>query len=114
MWDIAQILSVTPATIIYWMKKHNLQRRSSSECAYVKQNPNGDPFRIKNKLTDKDKELLLLGIPKHFIAVNIHSDSRSKPDKQWSQYGIARIEVRNVKLKRWIDKELEQQIGKWN
>jgi len=55
-----------------------------------------------------------LGIPKHFIAVNIHSDNRSKPDKQWSQYGIARIEVRNVKLKQWIDKELEKQIGKWN
>ena len=62
MWDIAKILSVTPATVVYWMDRHNLRRRSRSDCAYVKQNPNGDPFRIKNKLTMRDKELLLSGL----------------------------------------------------
>lgn len=55
-----------------------------------------------------------LNIPKAFIAVNVHSDKRSKPDDQWSQYGIARIEVRNVRLKQWIDTALEKQISKWN
>lgn len=182
MWDVAKTMSITPRTVEYWMDKHNLRRRSGSESAYVKQNPNGDPFKIKNKLAKKDKELLLAGlmlywaegsrknkhviqmanldyrlillfikflrricdvkeekiclniqlyrkfnkeetknywsrilkVSKRFIAVNIHSDTRSKPEKQWSKYGIARIEVRNVKLKQWIDKELEKQIGKWN
>lgn len=182
MWDIARGLSVTPATVIYWMKKHNLKRRSNSECAYVKQNPNGDPFSVKNKLTAKEKELFLsglmlywaegsrknrhviqmanldyrllllftkflkricgvredklclniqlfrrfdkdktrnywsrtLGISKWLIAVNIHSDKRSKPNSQWSKYGIARIEVRNVKLKCWIDYTLENYITKWH
>lgn len=179
MWDIAKVLSTTPATVIYWMKKYCFKRRSSSECAYVKQNPNGDPFKIKNKLTRKDKELLILGlmlywaegsrrnkhiiqmanldyrlislfikflkricgireekvclniqlyrrfdkektrnywsrilgVPKRYIAVNIHSDTRSKPDKQWSKYGIARIEVRNVKLKQWIDNTLDSYLA---
>jgi len=180
MWDIAKVLSVTPATVKYWMIKHGLRRRSASEAAYVKQNPNGDPFKIKDKLTSKDKELLLcglmlywaegsrrnkhvvqmanldsrllsvfinflrricgvkerkiclniqlykkfdrhktqdfwsriLGVPRRFIAVNIHSDKRSRPDRQWSQHGVARIEVRNMKLKQWMDKTLEAYLGK--
>jgi hypothetical protein len=181
MWDIAKTLSVTPKTVEYWMDQHNLIRRSNSECAYVKQNPNGDPFKIKARLTRKDKDLLLAGlmlywaegsrknkhtiqmanldhrlillfikflrricgvkeekiclniqlyrkfnkeetknywsrilkVPKRFIAVNIHSDVRSKPTKQWSRYGIARIEVRNTKLKSWIDVALERYLDKW-
>ncbi len=181
MWDVAKTISVTPKTVEYWMDKHNLRRRSGSESAYVKQNPNGDPFKIKNKLTKKDRELLLAGlmlywaegsrknkhviqmanldyrlillfikflkricgvkeektclniqlyrrfdkqntknywsrilkVPKRFISVNIHSDTRSKPNSQWSKYGIARIEVRNVKLKRWIDAALENYLAKW-
>lgn len=181
MWDMARNISVTPATVVYWMKKHGLRRRTSSECAYAKQNPNGDPFKIKNRLSKSDKELLLcglmlywaegsrknkhtiqmanldyklillfikflrricgvkeekiclniqlyrrfdkektrnywsgtLGVPKRFIAVNIHSDNRSKPNKQWSEYGIARIEVRNVKLKQWIDGALKNYLNKW-
>jgi len=181
MWDIAKNISSTPATVVYWMKKYGLKRRSISECAYVKQNPNGNPFKIKSKLTKRDRELLLLGlmlywaegsrknrhiiqmanldyrlillfikflrricgvkdkkiclniqlyrkfnkeetrnywskilgVQKRFIAVNIHSDTRSKPEKQWSKYGIARIEVRNVKLKQWIDGALERYLSSW-
>jgi len=181
MFDIAKTLAVTPATIIYWMKKYNLGRRSNSDCAYVKQNPDGDPFKIKDLLLDKEKELFLaglmlywaegsrrnkhviqmanldsrplllfknflrticgvkenkicltvqlyrrfnkektrfywektLGIPRQFISVNVHADKRSKPGKQWSKYGIARIEVRNVKLKQWIDETLETYLKKW-
>ncbi len=62
MWDIAETISTTPATVIYWMKKYNFKRSSSSECAYVKQNPNGDPFKIKTKLTKREGELLLIGL----------------------------------------------------
>lgn len=181
MVDTAKILNVTPATVAYWMQRHEFRRRSISEGVYIKQNPNGDPFSIKLRLTDKDKELFLaglmlywaegsrrnkhtiqmanldyrlillfikflkkicgvveekiclniqlyrefdkektrnywskiLGVPKRFIAVNIHSDTRSKPERQWSQYGIARIEIRNVKLKQWIDSALEKYLAKW-
>ncbi|MFH1698135.1 MAG: hypothetical protein ABH882_03715 [Candidatus Omnitrophota bacterium] len=180
MMDSAKLLNVTPATVAYWMKQYCLKRRSISESAYVKQNPKGDPFCIKDKFTSEDKELFVaclmlywaegsrrnkhviqlanldhrmltlfieflkkicgvkenkicltiqlyknfdkkavktywsktLKVPAQFIAVNIHSDNRSKPDLQWSKYGIARIEVRNVKLKRWIDVELEKYLHK--
>lgn len=54
-----------------------------------------------------------LCIPKRFILVQIHSDRRSKPNKQWSKYGIARIEVRNMKLKQWIDAALKKYLNKW-
>jgi len=180
MPDVATALSATPATVLYWMKKHGLSRRSISESAYAKQNPNGDPFKIKSKLTNKDKELLLCGlmlywaegsrrnkhtiqmanldyklilvfikflrricglkeekicpniqlykqfnraktrnywskileVPKKYISVNVHSDVRSKPNDQWSKYGIARIEIRNIKLKQWIDITLDNYLDK--
>ena len=181
MRDIARSFSVTPATVIYWMKKYNLRRCSGSECAYVKHNPEGDPFKIKKRLTKNDKELLLcglmlywaegsrrnkhtiqmanldyrlillfikflkiicclkeekiclniqlykefnrektrnywsriLGVPKRFISVHIHTDVRIKPNRQWSKYGIARIEIRNIKLKQWIDETLDKYLLKW-
>jgi len=182
MWDIADKVSVTPATVLCWMKKYNFKRRSSSESAYAKHNPNGDPFKIKNRLTMKDKELLLSGlilywaegsrknkhtiqianldhrlillftkflrnicglrqdklclaiqlyrdydkeqarnywsrkldIPKRFVSAHVHTDNRSKPNEQWSKNGIARLEIRNMKLKQWIDLELEKYIEQWN
>jgi len=181
MPDMAKTLDVTPAAVLYWMKKHSLCRRSKSESAYVKQNPDGDPFAIKQQLSSKEKELLLvglmlywaegsrrnkhviqlanldarmievfikflriicglkenklcltiqlyrdfdkgktrkywskrLGVPGEFIAVNIHSDARSRPTEQWSRYGIARIEVRNTKLKQWVDLTLERYLKTW-
>lgn len=181
MVDTAKVLTVTPAMVAYWMRRYEFRRRSISEGVYVKQNPNGDPFKIKGKLTAIENELLLAGLMlywaegprrnKHviqlanldqrmlvlfikflrvicgvkeekltlniqlyrkfdkdrtkkywskllnvstrFISVNIHSDKRSKPEKQWSEYGIARIEVRNVKLKQWIDEQLLMYISKW-
>jgi hypothetical protein len=180
MFDLAGSLGVTPATVVYWMKKYDLGRRSNSESAYVKQNPMGDPFRIKNRLSKQARDLLIaalmlywaegsrknkyviqianldarllalfirflrticgvkenkicltvqlykeydkeetrdywaieLGIPQKYITVGIHSDIRSKPEKLWSKYGIARIEVRNVKLKHWLDETLEAYLKK--
>jgi len=46
--------------IVYWMRKFGIPRRSMSEATYVKRNPNGDPFEIKNKLNKE--EILLKGI----------------------------------------------------
>jgi predicted DNA-binding protein YlxM (UPF0122 family) len=62
MMDIAHSLNTTHARVYYWFKRHNIKRRSWSESAYVKQNPNGDPFQIKDKLTAKEKELLLASL----------------------------------------------------
>ncbi len=62
MMDIANRLDITHATVNYWMKKHRLPRRSWSESTYLKLNSNGDPFKIKNKLNKKEKELLITGL----------------------------------------------------
>jgi hypothetical protein len=70
-------------------------------------------FRRFNKDKTKKYWSELLDIPSRLILVNIHSDKRSRPGKQWSKYGIARIEVRNVKLKQWIDEQLLTYIKKW-
>lgn len=62
MIQVAERLEVTPRKIEYWLRKYGIPRRSCSESAYVKQNPNGDPFRIKRKLNSQEKELLLIGL----------------------------------------------------
>ncbi|MFA5095899.1 MAG: hypothetical protein WC478_01000 [Candidatus Omnitrophota bacterium] len=70
-------------------------------------------YKKFNKEITKNHWSQLLSIPKNLVAVNIHSDLRSKFQQQWSKYGIARIEVRNVKLKHWLDSALEEYLIKW-
>ena len=62
MVEVADKISTTARTIEYWLRKYNIPRRSRSESAYVKQNPNGDPFKIKRNLTQKEKGLLITGL----------------------------------------------------
>ncbi len=181
MLDIAKQLMVSHAKVYYWFRKYRIGRRSNSESAYVKQNPKGDPFRIKNKLNNKEKELLISGlmlycaeghrtnrhsvqlanldyrilkifahflrkicgidkgkmglyvqlyrkfnqneakdywskilkIPKPQIFVYPHTDKRSKENEQRSKFGIARIQVHNYKLKKWIDQESAYYLDKF-
>lgn len=47
--DLAKAFHCSVHTIMYWMKKHGIPRRSRSDAAYIKQNPNGDPFHIETK-----------------------------------------------------------------
>lgn len=61
MMEIASELSITHATVLYWLKKHKIPRRSWSESAYVKLNPDGDPFTIPSTLTSAQRELLAAG-----------------------------------------------------
>jgi len=60
MMEIAGKIGHSPSGIKYWMDKLNIPRRSRSEATYVKRNPNGDPFKIKNKLNKN--EILLKGL----------------------------------------------------
>jgi DNA-binding Lrp family transcriptional regulator len=46
--DIARLLDKSENGINYWMKKYGFKKRSISEAIYLKNNPNGDPFKIKN------------------------------------------------------------------
>ncbi|EKE10618.1 MAG: hypothetical protein ACD_15C00225G0002 [uncultured bacterium] len=45
--DIAKILGKSENGINYWMKKYEIKKRTIGEAIYLKNNPYGDPFRIK-------------------------------------------------------------------
>lgn len=62
MMEISHILECSPNKVVYWMKKYSIERRSRSEAIYLKQNPNGDPFKIKDRMSPDDKVLYGLGI----------------------------------------------------
>lgn len=48
MVEIATRLQVTDHAVVWWMSKHNIPRRHWSEASYVKHNPDGDPFKIRD------------------------------------------------------------------
>ncbi|MFH1864227.1 MAG: hypothetical protein ABIJ85_05010 [bacterium] len=62
MAEIATFLNCSIHKIEYWMEKYGIKRRSRSEATYIKRNPDGDPFKIKTKLSKDDKFLFGLGI----------------------------------------------------
>jgi len=62
MMEIAKKLKVSHAKVYCWFKKHRINRRPWSESSYVKQNPNGDPFKIKTRLNENEKALLISGL----------------------------------------------------
>ena len=60
MQEIADKMGWSLHKVSYWLNKCNVPRRLPSEAAYVKWNPNGDPFKIENKLNKN--EILLKGL----------------------------------------------------
>ncbi len=45
--EIAQKLNCSVHRVSYWMNKYRIPRRNRSDAMYLKLNPNGDPFNIK-------------------------------------------------------------------
>lgn len=62
MSEISSILKCSIYKVVYWMDKYQIKRRSSSEALYIKLNPGGDPFKIKENLTNEEIFLYGLGI----------------------------------------------------
>jgi hypothetical protein len=60
--DIADILHCSVGQVAYWMRRYNMPRRSLGEAIYIKKNPGGDPFQLKNVNTLKNAKLLRLGL----------------------------------------------------
>ena len=60
MAQIAKVFNCSPNKIVYWMRKYGIKRRSRSEANYMLYNPDGDPFKIKERLSEK--EILLKGL----------------------------------------------------
>lgn len=62
MMEISKILKCSQNKIVYWMKKYDIKRRTTSEAIYKMHNPNGDPFKIKRDLSPEDYLLKGLGL----------------------------------------------------
>jgi hypothetical protein len=62
MMEIAKKIGYSNSGVAYWMGKYKIPRRSRSEATYVKRNPDGDPFKIKQNLDRKEVLLKALGL----------------------------------------------------
>ncbi len=62
MQEIADLYHCSLNRVQYWIGKHKIQVRSRSEALYIKNNPNGDPFAMKQSFSKKDLVLLGLGL----------------------------------------------------
>jgi len=62
MQDIANQMGCSLHKIKYWMEKYKIPIRSISEAIYLKRNPNGDPFKVKEPTSNEDYFLRGLGL----------------------------------------------------
>ena len=60
MMQISKQLGCSHHKVAYWMGEYKIKRRSISDALYIKCNPGGDPFKIKDPETNK--ELILFGL----------------------------------------------------
>jgi len=65
MSEIAELYGCSTHKVGYWMKVHEIYRRSRSDATYVKNNSNGDPFSIKTDLSPP--KLFLKGMGSVYI-----------------------------------------------
>ncbi len=66
MAETAHTLGTTHATVLYWLKRYGIARRSWSESTYVKLHPDGDPFQITSRLTRTQQELTAAALALHW------------------------------------------------
>lgn len=62
MLEISRKINCSATKVSYWMRYHNLKRRSISEGVYVRHNPHGDPFSFRLPVTEKEHYLYGLGL----------------------------------------------------
>lgn len=60
--DISDKENLSYSLVRYWVNKYKIPRRSWSDATYAKRNPDGDPFKVKEKLNKKEVELKGLGL----------------------------------------------------
>ena len=60
--QIAKELGCSETKVHYWLRKHNIKKRSISDALYVKHNPNGDPFSFQGLPTPAHRFLYGLGL----------------------------------------------------
>lgn len=74
------------------MKKHNIPRRSQSEATYVKQNPDGDPFKIKEIKNKEDLKLF-------YTTIGLYLGEGDRAGKHAVKMGNSDPRILNIFLK---------------
>jgi hypothetical protein len=62
MQEIADYYHCSLNRVQYWFGKYGIKTRNRSDALYLKNNPNGDPFALKQILSKKDLVLMGLGL----------------------------------------------------
>jgi hypothetical protein len=62
MKAIATELECSVHKVVYWMDKYAIKRRAISDAIYLKNNPDGDPFKLKEIETLEDARLFGMGV----------------------------------------------------
>lgn len=62
LFEMSKEFNCSVHKIKYWMDKYKIKRRSISDALYIKNNPLGDPFKIKKFLNKDEKFLFGLGL----------------------------------------------------
>lgn len=62
MPEVAKVLQCSPHKVKYWLEKYKIPRRRYSEALYLKNNPDGDPFRFTAPQNLKEAELFGIGV----------------------------------------------------
>lgn len=60
--EIAKMLKCSVHKVDYWLKVYNIAKRSIADAIYIKHNPTGDPFFIKNPKTVDEGVLYGIGL----------------------------------------------------
>ena len=64
-WSVSQIaefLKCSQHKVNYWLKEYRIPKHSIADAIYLKNNPNGDPFVLKEINSIADAKLLGLGL----------------------------------------------------
>lgn len=60
--EISKLLGFSENKINYWLRKYDIGKRTISEAVYIRNNPRGDPFKIKRNLNTREQNLLGMGL----------------------------------------------------
>jgi hypothetical protein len=61
-FEISREFGCSEHKVNYWLRKYNIPKRSIADAMYRKNNPDGDPFRLKKIKTLEDAKLCGLGL----------------------------------------------------
>ena len=60
--EVGKTLHISVHKVVYWMSQYQIPRRKRPEANYIKHNPEGDPFCIKQHLTIDEERLKFLAL----------------------------------------------------